>query len=431
MSAFIQEWKQQINGYSSNIRLFLLFSFVWNTGLGIYQLMFNLYVKSLGYDQTVVGNLIGAAALASAIVLIPAGIANDKLGPKRMISAGVLLALIALTARALTETPGGLLVSSFAGGMALAIVSVTSLPYLSEHSTPEQRVHLFSLNLALVMFANVAGNLSGGLLSDLFHHLLGFTEAVSLRITLLIGIGVAALGLIPVLRFGGAEASSEDAPQTNRISLPFTQLWGKHRSSLRIIGLFAMLGLLSSSAGGMVVPYLNVYFEDRFDAPHSLIGLVVSLGQGATAAAYLIGPVFARRLGEAKSVIVLQLSSIPFLLLTAYTMNFPLACGGYLFRQALMNAATPFYNSIKMNRVHRSLRGLAASSGEAAFHLGWFLAAPVSTGLVARFGPYHGYAYAFTVTAVVYTLVSILFYVFFGRKQPDEENREAEAVRQT
>lgn len=181
--------------------------------------------------------------------------------------------------------------------------------------------------------------------------------------------------------------------------------------------MFALLGLLSSTAGGMVVPYLNVYFEDRFAASKTVIGIVVSMGQGATAIAYLIGPLLARKLGEAKSVIMLQLSSIPFLLITAYSSDFYLASAGYLFRQALMNAANPFWNTIKMKYVDRSLRGLASSSGEAVFNLGWFAASPLSTGLVAHYGPYYGYAYAFSVTAVVYTLIAVLFYVFFGKER--------------
>ena len=122
--------------------------------------------------------------------------------------------------------------------------------------------------------------------------------------------------------------------------------------------------LISSLGGGMIVPYLNVYFEDRFEASKSAIGIVVALGQAATGLAFLIGPMIVKRFGEVKSVVYLQLSSIPFLLLTAFSANFYLSSGGYLFRQALMNAANPFYNSIKMSYVHRSLRGLASSSGK-------------------------------------------------------------------
>ncbi|WP_123039689.1 MFS transporter [Cohnella candidum] len=425
MSIFINEWKMQLAGYSRNIRLFLLFNFMWNAGLGTFGLVYNLYVRALGFEHTMVGSLVGMTAVASAIILIPAGILNDRLGPRRVVSYGLLLVLAALTARSLLEGRQGLMFSAFLGGMAQAVVSATILPFMANNSTPAQRVHLFSLNMALAMIASVLGNLIGGSFSDMFHYLLGLDAVVSLRWTLMIGVGFIALGLVPVLAYS---SDGTTAAVSGKPGVQWQRLSGRQRASLKIIALFAFLSLLSSSAGGMIVPYLNVYFEDRFLISNTLIGLIVSLGQGATALAYLLGPVFARKLGDAKAVVVLQLSSIPFMLVTAYSTNFYLAGTGYLFRQALMNAATPFYNTIKMKYVDPAMRGLASSSGEAMFNLGWFLAAPVSTGLIAQYGSYYGYAYAFSITAVVYTLISVLFYFFFckDRFRPAEEPANGE-----
>lgn len=412
MTIFIREWKMQLSGYSRNIKNFLWFNFVWNLGLGMFGLVYNLYIKALGYSQTMVGDIVGMTAMAAAIVIIPAGILNDRYGAKKLIVTGLLLAVGALSVRALISQESGLLLSAFAGGMSLALVSATIIPYLANHSTPEQRVHLFSLNMALVMAASVAGNVTGGLLTDILEFHAGFTEVQSLRITLLVGVVLAALGLIPVLALKNTKREFQPKARLN-----LREAWKEHRTSFQVIGLFAILGLLSSMAGGMVVPYLNVYFEDRFEASKTVIGIIVSLGQGATALAFLIGPVMAQKFGETRSVVLLQLSSIPFLLITAYSTNLWIASGGYLFRQALMNAANPFYHTVKMKYVDRSLRGLASSSGEAVFNLGWYLASPVSTGMVATYGAYYGYAYAFSITAVVYSLIAIMFYVCFGRNR--------------
>ncbi|KQX45991.1 MULTISPECIES: MFS transporter [unclassified Paenibacillus] len=420
MTNLLREWKSQFQGYSRNIMLFFWFNFVWNLGLGMFGLVYNLYVRSLGYDQTTVGSMVGMASLAAAIILIPAGLMNDRFGPKRVITFGLIFTIVTLTARSLIEVKEGMLISSFLGGMALAVVSATILPFMANNSTPQQRVHLFSFNMALVMLANVVGIALGGVLCDFFQFIIGLDEIRSLRFTLLIGVGIAALGFIPMALF----EKSEQEIQPRGESLNWKQVWSVHKPSLQVIGIFCLLGLLSSMGGGMIVPYLNVYFEDRFDASKSAIGIVVALGQAATAVAFLIGPMIVKRFGEVKSVVYLQLCSIPFLLLTAFSANFYLSSGGYLFRQALMNAANPFYNSIKMSYVNRSLRGLASSSGEAVFHLGWFLASPVSTGLVFRYGSYYGYAYAFCITAVVYTVISYLFYFFFGKNRfkPVEES---------
>lgn len=415
MTNLLREWKLQLAGYSRNIKLFFWFNFVWNLGISMFGLVYNLYVRSLGYEQTAVGSIVGMTSLAAAIILIPAGIMNDRFGPKRVISFGLIFTIAALTARSLIEVKEGMLISAFAGGMALAVVSATILPFMANNSTPQQRVHLFSLNMALVMLANVIGIAIGGVLCDFFQFVIGVDEIHSLRYTLLIGVTIAALGVIPMSLFEKSELEVEDVPRREALNLKHT--WREHKTSIQVIGIFCLLGLLSSLGGGMIVPYLNVYFEDRFEASKSVIGIIVALGQAATGVAFLIGPMIAKRYGEVKSVVYLQLSSIPFLLITAFSSNLILSSGGYLFRQALMNAANPFYNSIKMSYVHRSLRGLASSSGEAVFNLGWFIASPISTGLVFRYGSYFGYAYAFCITAVVYSVISFLFYFFFGKQR--------------
>ncbi|SDT50584.1 Nitrate/nitrite transporter NarK [Paenibacillaceae bacterium GAS479] len=435
MSTFIQEWREQLGGYSRNIRLFFIFNLLWNIGLGMYSLIYNLYIKALGHAPTMVGDIVGATALAAALVLIPAGLANDRFGPKRMISIGTAAVIAVLAARAWATGGGSLTMLAFAGGMAQAIVSATIMPFMANNSSPRQRIHLFSFNMALVMAANVAGNLGGGIISDLLHSSFGLSEVSSLRVTLLIGVAIAAVGLYPVLKFrndDGALTGDYDSGAgggSDGAKLSLRAKFSKHRSSYIAIAAFTLLSLLSSMAGGMVVPYLNVYFEDRFQASNSSIGLVVAMGQGATAIAFLLGPAIAHKMGEVRAVVWLQLASIPFLVLTAYTNQFWLASAGYLFRQALMNAANPFYSTIKMRYVDRSLRGLAASSGEAMFNLGWFIAAPISTGLVATYGAYHGYASAFSVTAVIYTLIALLFGYFFMKDRFKSVEEEDESVR--
>ncbi|WP_235828082.1 MFS transporter [Brevibacillus migulae] len=409
--SFLSEWNQQFHSYNRNIKLFFVFNLLWNTGLGMFSVIYNLYIKSLGYGQDEVGDVVAMTALGSALSLIPAGLLSDRLGPKRVAQIGLLFAIVALGFRACMSSAPDLGTAAFVSGFFLAVVQVTGIPFLVENSTMDQRVHLFSFNMALMMLANFLGNVGGGALTDFWHEFLGYSEVISLRITLLIGVGCAAVGLVPVMMFGPSTGESvEKQPK-----LPLRAQLKSKRESLKVIGWFTLLSLMTSSAGGLIVPYLNVYFADRFDASHTAIGIIVSLGQAATAIAYLIGPAIAHRIGEVRAVVVLQMSSIPFLLITAFSMDFMLASCGYLFRQALMNAANPFQTSIKMARVDGSLRGLANSMGDAAFNLGWFLVAPVNTYLVYTYGSYWGYAYAFCITAIIYCVVSCLFYLLFRK----------------
>lgn len=120
-----------------------------------------------------------------------------------------------------------------------------------------------------------------------------------------------------------------------------------------------------------------------------------------------------KKFGEVKAVVILQLSSLPFLLLTAYTENLTLAAIGFLFRQALMNAGNPIQTSLMMSKVNDSVKGLANSINQMVFNLGWAVMGPVSTGIVIMYGAYWGYAIVFTITASLYLIGSIYFLTVF------------------
>lgn len=42
-------------------------------GMGVFMVMYNLYIKELGMPETVNGKVISMTAMASAIMLVPAG----------------------------------------------------------------------------------------------------------------------------------------------------------------------------------------------------------------------------------------------------------------------------------------------------------------------------------------------------------------------
>jgi hypothetical protein len=173
----------------------------------------------------------------------------------------------------------------------------------------------------------------------------------------------------------------------------------------------------------MIVPYLNVYFEDRFHASKTSIGIIVALGQGATAVAFLIGPLLARKFGEVISVLIVQFGSIPFLLITAFTTNIYLASGGFLFRQALMNAASPFMNTIKMRYTDLCAVSPQAQERLRSIWAGFWLLQSVQAWLCIM-APIWATP-TLLAMAVGYILITVLFYLFFGKNRfkAVEENK--------
>jgi MFS family permease len=415
MAVFLQEWSAQLKTYNQNIKLAIWANIFSQIGMGMFMVMYNIYIQELGLSHEVNGQVIALTALATAIILVPAGIMSDKLGRKRVMIFGVVLTGLILFLRSIVEAQTLLLLTGFATGIFTAFLQVSSIPWLAENSKPKQRVHLFSLHSAIMTAANVIGSLLGGTLTDFFT--LFTTELSSIRITLIIGSIFYILAFFPILKM--VEKKKQKTNETEKI--PFREFFKVNKSGFKIIILFAVAQLLIGFGSGLVIPYLNLYFADRFAASNSIIGLIISLGQAATAVAMFIGPLVVKKVGEVRAVVYLQLSSLPFLLLTAYTENLLLASIGFLFRQALMNAGNPIQASLMMSKVDDSVKGLANSINQMVFQLGWALMGPVSTSIVMLNGAYWGYAHVFTITAGLYLVGSLYFLIVFRSLKSTDE----------
>ncbi|WNF36469.1 MFS transporter [Bacillaceae bacterium IKA-2] len=419
MGKFIGDWSTQLKGYNKNVRLFLLSSIFGHIGMGIFMIIYNYYIRELGFDDQVNGKIIAMTATAQAVMLLPAGIISDRVGRKKIIFGGAILFALTLFARSIFIDESLLLTAAFLSGLFMAFIMVSTIPLLAENSNEKQRVHLFSFNFAIMMVANVVGNLLGGGLSDFFQMAFSLDPVTSIRITLLIGAAFFFASVIPLAKIHEHKKTAKQVKERKS----YFKLIKTNKKAVKIILLFAVAQIIIGFGSGLVIPYLNLYFSDRFEVSNSLVGVILSLGQAMTAVALLIGPSVVARVGEVRAVVFLQLASIPFLLLTAFTENLTLAVLGFLFRQALMNAGNPIQMSLMMRSVDDSMKGLANSVGQMVFSLGWAVMGPVSTGIVMIYGAYYGYAIVFSITGGLYVIASVYFFLIFRNidKQRMEE----------
>ncbi|MEH7225824.1 MFS transporter [Bacillus sp. JJ1566] len=418
MSSIVTGWKAQYKSYNQNIKLFIFTTIFTQLGMGMFTIMYNFYVRELGYSEQTNGTIIAMTALASAIILVPAGLMSDKFGRKKVMLLGMAVSTIAFFARSILDVEQLLVATAFLTGLSTAFIQVSGIPWLAENSTAKQRVHLFSFHSAIMMGAQVVGNIAGGALSDAFQFIFHISGLWSVRITLLIATIIYVVGILPILKMNEQRRQPEIKPVES-----FGQKLKTNKSQIKLIALFAFAQMIIGFGSGLVIPYLNLYFADRFLASNTIIGLILSLGQAATAIAMIIGPYIVSKVGEVRAVVYLQLSSLPFLLLTGYTENLYIAAIAFLFRQALMNAGNPIQASLVMGRVNDSMKGLANSVNQMVFSLGWALMGPVSTSIVMLHGAYWGYAYVFTITSVLYLIGSLYFLFVFSRKSFRDEEK--------
>ena len=383
-------------------------------GMGVFMVMYNLYIKELGMPETINGKVISMTALASAIMLIPAGFLSDRFGRKWMIVGGAVFGGMTLFYRSVTVLETPIIYAAFLTGFFMAFVQVSGVPFLAENSKPNERVHMFSIHFALMTIANVIGSLFGGVISDVLQVVLSLGAVESIRWALLIGAVIFTIGLFPLFKLQNKipepvqikEVVDEKKPKTD----------DSLRRNLILIFHFSFASLLIGLGSGFVIPYLNLYFSNRFDASNAFIGLILSLGSAMTAVAMLIGPVFVKKVGKVKALILFQVLSIPFLILTAYTTSLLLASIGFLMRQALMNAGNPIQSAVAMEIVSDKYKGLANWVNQMVFNVGWATMGPDCSGLSSHL-VLIGVMHCVDLLLVSLCNSSTYYYFIFGKKK--------------
>jgi predicted MFS family arabinose efflux permease len=177
----------------------------------------------------------------------------------------------------------------------------------------------------------------------------------------------------------------------------------------------ALNALLIGMGAGLVIPFMNLYFKDRFHCSSARIGLLFSVAQVFTAAAALLGPALARRFGKLRVAVSSELASLPFLVTLGGEHRLGVAAASFWMRATLMQAATPLLQTFVMEAMPPSLRARATSLTNLVWNLGWGVSAVMAGTVIERFG----YAMPFYMTAVLYAIAATTFWLAF-RKVPEQ-----------
>lgn len=164
-------------------------------------MLLNLYLLRLGYGPEFIGLANAAAALAFTVFCLPAGALGTRWSSRRTMIASVGLLAAGCGLLPLVESipttwqPGWLLATNALTGLGLALYYVNGIPFLMDATSPEERNHAFSIQMAIAPLAGFIGSLLGGVLPTVFSNALNVSldEPLSYRYPLLI----AALLLIP------------------------------------------------------------------------------------------------------------------------------------------------------------------------------------------------------------------------------------------
>ncbi|UCF26946.1 MAG: MFS transporter, partial [Chloroflexota bacterium] len=160
----VSEYASRVRAFSRNARLYLLNVVIVGAAMGVYRLLFNFYVLSLGYDEALLGTLITVSSLTALLSALPMGYLADLLGRKNSLLISGALMSASIMAIVLWPTEGVLYAMNVVSGLGQSLAAVTMAPFLMENSGEKERTYLFSFSQGLQMAMASLGSWIGGYL---------------------------------------------------------------------------------------------------------------------------------------------------------------------------------------------------------------------------------------------------------------------------
>jgi hypothetical protein len=321
------------------------------------------------------------------------------------------------------------------------LFQVSSPPFMMRHSDAESRDHLFTTNTAINIGLAGVGSLVAGGLPALFGRLLGVgaESATAYRATFVVTAAGLVFSLVPLLliddrrRTTDARGTKNQEPRTTQrvpdrepttadnrearnqkskiknLKSKIPDFWRDIIARPGPLVRLLIPPLLISFGAALLIPYLNLFFKQRFAIPDTTLGAIFAGLNVSIGIAALAGPAISIRIGKIRTVALTQALSIPFLLVLGSAPLLAVAVGAALARAALFNMASPLYDAFAMERTDEAARPTVIGLINGAYSVGYLVAPTISTWTQR----YYGFWPLFLATAGCYALAVLANYWFF------------------
>lgn len=367
----------------------LIFSSISSTFWAIYKVVFNLFLRDIGYTNQFIGRMTSFEMLGAAIIGIIIGVLGDKIGKKKMILISSLGFGILLLIRSSFPYEYILLVLGFINGGFMTSRQLLLNSYLVDVTDHSIRGAAFGYNFAIFMASGVLGNFIGGFMG----------EYIGLRTTLYI-TGVC-YAISPIFLRKVPESLGDKGLTLKKV-FDFSQY---NKEEKYIIKFYLLRTMTIAFGAGLFVNFGNVIYKDLFDMSPALIGISLSIAQFGAAMGSALSPKLSKKFGPFKYTFFLNGLVVPLIISLGFIRNPFIFVGFYALRFTFMNMTNPVettsvLSSMPQNRV-TSINSLRNSAN----FLIRSLAATVF-GVVSVLP--NGYTYLFLISSIFY-LIALLF----------------------
>jgi MFS family permease len=408
----MQDYWEHLVAFRPNARLYLIYAIIAGVAMGIYRLLFNFYILSLGFDEKLIGNLLTTSSFAALIFALPMGYLADILGRKASLLISGLIISLSIGMMVVVPVIPVLYAMNILSGIAQSLAGVTMSPFLMENSGERERTYLFSFSSGMQMVSASVGNWIGGYLPTWVGKILNVDSISSQAYgTSIMIVAIAlAVGLIPLFMIKMPRLMHGD----RTVFAPISYAAKNPKKLTKLV----LPMLITSLGAGLIMPFMNVFFRVQYNQPDQVIGVLFAWGSLAMGLGLLIAPPLADRFGKIQVVVITQALSIPFLILLGFSPLFWISAAAYYIRVALMNMSGPVYQTFVMEKVDASSRAMVASLVSMAWNFGWVISPTISGILQVRYG----FGPPFAGTIILYTISVFMYWYFWWRKSDESES---------
>lgn len=375
---------------------FLFAENLYDFGIYIFVLLYNLYLLDLGYREDFLGSVAAAMTAGSIVGSLPSAAIARALGLKRMLIFGSAATALLYAARALPLSAPGLIAAAFAAGVASSIWAVSLVPVVAALTTEKNRAMGYSvwsgwgIGLGVICGA-VAGALPGWIDRAGLAH--SPREAKQAALFLGCGVALASPWLLRKLPLG---RGGEEAPKVFP-GAPFV---------IRYMAAYAVWNL----AVGAFNPFFSAYFARQVHMSVKSIGLIFSFSQAVQLAALLSAPAILRRLGVVNGIACMQAGMAASLALLALHPSAAMAAAAYAAYMAFQCMSEPGTFTLLMSRVEERERAGVSAMNFFVMSAAQAASAAAAGVAVTRWG----YAPVLACAAATAALAALLFRGLLG-----------------
>lgn len=387
------------SGLGRDAKLLILSSSISSVTFGFLDVTYAPYLSIIGQPAELIGTLMLVSSLSSAILMIPFGILADRYGRKPFLLVSAVLSALSFSMYFFVTDIILFAIAELIKGLSWAMSWGTSGPFLLEKTSEKRRSYAFGLSSAGFAIGGVIGYVMGAI-PDFLTGLYGMDYPQSIRAVYLVTAIAAFVSLFPLLA-------------VKEVRKPLTASKWLNITSWRVVSWVALTQGLIGLGAGFMVPWFSYYFTLKFSVNLAEIGILFAVSQLGMAIAFLVIPKIAEKIGNVRTIVYSQASSIVVLLLISVSPSFAVASIMYLIRVISMNMVGPAFSSFFMGLLRDEERASGNSLVSSTWNIGNALPRPVAGYIMDNVF----LDMTLYICASLYIVSTVIFYSIFRKSE--------------